>query len=764
MQCSGTCVDTNTSLANCGGCGRACSGTCANGVCTTTGTGGSTTGTGGGTGGTTAGTAGTGGSTAGTAGTGGTTTGTGGRGGSSAGGTTGGSAAGTGGSGTGGARACAITAPPGGTSADVISDFEEGYAVMIKQGTPMRTGFWYTYSDGTDGQNQTPAKPSSDMADKMLASPSTPCSGDAFHSTATGHPMYVGFGAGFLPMAPPSTSQVKMPYDVSAYDGITFNIKSGSGTPPTLMFEMLTKENQPTASGGNLNIANPGPDSPVGLYNSRLQLLNTASANFGTTYQRVYVPFATLIPRWVPAQGASMACMSGNTPLCQAPPFVPKDVLGIQFSMYGAEPGFPKLGTAGTYDLWVDDVAFYKRASLPAGTSDLPALPTSSVTAMHPFPTNGSVGMCTKPQGIAVDGRFLASAYQQWKARFVAASGSGFKVIRPESNNDTVSEGIAYGMLIAVYMNDKALFDGLWSTHGGLGCAVSSPGCLMTWNNTGGTGSATDADEDSAFALMMASKQWGGGTYATDATNVMHAVLQLETSTAAPYVWGGNNYKSNNSTTNNPSYYAPAWYRAFANFDTTNKNAWNTLADNVYTQLSASNSISSLGLVSAWCNSGCTATATNSGSQDPAGDVTYQYDAHRIPFRVGIDYCWNGTAAAKTFLDKNSGFFQAVYNGSRPDSTGAGIGRILDKYQTGGSAVAGAAPNSASIIGTAAVGAMHSSTYQAFVNDAYQGVFDMVTRGMLAPADSSGKTPYSYFNGTVGLMTLLMMSGNMQSW
>jgi len=43
---------------------------------------------------------------------------------------------------------------------------------------------------------------------------------------------------------------------------------------------------------------------------------------------------------------------------------------------------------------------------------------------------------------------------QSWKSTFV----SGDKVIRPEHQNDTISEGIAYGMLIAVNMNDHDLF------------------------------------------------------------------------------------------------------------------------------------------------------------------------------------------------------------------------------------------------------------------------------------------------------------------
>ena len=63
------------------------------------------------------------------------------------------------------------------------------------------------------------------------------------------------------------------------------------------------------------------------------------------------------------------------------------------------------------------------------------------------------------------------------------------------------------------------------------------------------------------------------------------------------------------------------------------------------------------------------------------------------------------------------------------------------------------------ILGTSAVGAMGASN-PTYLNSAYQAVFDSATRGTLAPTDASGKTPYSYYNGTVGMLTLLMMTGN----
>jgi hypothetical protein len=41
-------------------------------------------------------------------------------------------------------------------------------------------------------------------------------------------------------------------------------------------------------------------------------------------------------------------------------------------------------------------------------------------------------------------------------------------------------------------------------------------------------------------------------------------------------------------------------------------------------------------------------------------------------------------------------------------------------------------------------------------------VIDQATRGTMAPVDNTGKTPYSYFNATVGMLTLLTMTGNLK--
>jgi endo-1,4-beta-D-glucanase Y len=713
----------------------------------TPGTGGTgTPGTGGtgtpGTGGT--GTPGTGGT--GTPGTGGTgTPGTGGRGGSTG---TGGTGPGTGGGAAGGARACAIAPPPGAVAADVISDFEDGYAIMIKQGG--RTGYWTTYNNTADPQTQMPAKPAAAMADKVPVEPAGTCMMSAYHSSATGQDNYVGFGAQFKPNMPLTMSNLADPYDVSQWDGITFRAKTGGSPAMQPVFvEILTKDTQPTTAGGTATV------QAIDLYNNRGYIANVSS----TTLQQFFVPFGALFPRSLPSPGASgCPAAAGGGPKCQAPAFNPLNALAIQFSFYGPmdTPGFPNPSPVGSYNLFIDDVAFYKRSALPSGMSDMPALPSSG--GMHPLQASPTINArCTKAAG--ANGRLIALAYDNWKKRFVVSAGGGVRVQRPENNNDSVSEGIAYGMLIAVYMDDKALFDGLWTYWKANPATSEADGPLMTWQIPGGSGTATDADEDAAFAMLMASKQWSGGSYAADATRLIQGVRKHDMS--GTFIKGGSNYTTGQPT--NPSYFAPAFYRAFARADAANASAWNGLADGAYTLLTAIAGTSSNGLYAAWCGSNCSQIATNTGSANPAEDVLYQYDSHRIPWRIGMDYCWNGTAAAKTYVDKTSAFFSSASRG------GGGVGRIYDKYNPNGTDVMGASFNSASIIGTAASGAMANSTYATFVNDGYQLTLDLLNRGEIndraaTSANPPVKSAYSYYNATVGLLMLLTMNGNFQDW
>ncbi|MDB5177323.1 MAG: celA [Candidatus Saccharibacteria bacterium] len=240
------------------------------------------------------------------------------------------------------------------------------------------------------------------------------------------------------------------------------------------------------------------------------------------------------------------------------------------------------------------------------------------------------------------------AAYQQWKAKYVTSSGAGgdLRVQRSQSDNyDTVSEGIAYGMLFAVYNNDKSTFDGLWAyagkhmnSNGVMNWKVAADGSIAGYNG------ATDADEDMAAALVAADTAWGG--YRTAAVKQIDIIKRHEvepgTNIMKPGdVWGGSNLL-------NPSYFAPSYYDLFQNF--TGDNEWaNVKAANYRVLQVAQNS--STGLVPDWSSS--TGGATSGMSYD------YSYDASRAPIRLAMGASWSCDTAASDLLKPFNELFAA---------------------------------------------------------------------------------------------------------
>src|SRR6185312_9129639 len=454
----------------------------------------------------------------------------------------------TGLAGNSGTRACGAPA-----SGDVIADFEEGTNQNVLQGG--RQGWWSAFGDTTG--TQTPAGGTTAPAAAAMVTGGAPtgdtCDMFALHSTATGHTgtsAYEGFGASFNAVLPPpsgTTAQTQTPYDVSAYDGVSFNIKSGSGTAPPVWVEFHNTENVPTPDG-------TAKYSGVDQYNTRGMLVT----NIGTSWTKVYVPFGILSPRYLP--NLTETDCSNASVVCQAPPWDSKNTLGIQFGVYPQFTVQPfTSSTSLNYDLWVDDVTLYK------GDTGLGTL-NNGGTAMFADKTYPG---CTKPPGAS--GKLLIPMYNKWKSTFVTGTGASTKVIRPENGNDTVSEGIGYGMLIAVYVGDQTLFDGLWQYSQASGHVAK--GTLMNWCLPAGGGScsasggsATDADEDIAFALIQAGKRWGG-QYASQATMVINDIWSYDIDKSSMLPTGGSNYSTTSGSPTNPSYFAPAFYRAFAAVD-----------------------------------------------------------------------------------------------------------------------------------------------------------------------------------------------------
>jgi endo-1,4-beta-D-glucanase Y len=385
------------------------------------------------------------------------------------------------------------------------------------------------------------------------------------------------------------------------------------------------------------------------------------------------------------------------------------------------------------------------QVAVPLARGPAPA----TASAKFPFPQNRESSRCTYPS--RYDNGDVMAAYQQWKADTVTSSGaSGFlRVQRPNepglAPDSTVSEGIGYGMLIAVYMNDQNLFDNLWKyeqhwtdASGLMNWYIAADGGGLGPN---GSGAATDADEDMAFALVMADRQWGGQgslgmPYAQYALRQIQDIWKAEIQDSKlpkPGEWGGWN-------TVNISYFAPSYYRVFATLDP--GHPWSQVVQTVYDTIAyavtAANGNQSNGLVPAWCDDshGSPCTPVDEGI---ANDTGYQYDACRTPFRIGLDWCWNAEPRARAYVALTSSFFTPIGAANIADSYGL-EGTPRPQHPGG---------HSAAFVGPAGVGAMSSTAYQSLVDGAYSGV---ATLTYLAGG--------TYYEDSWTVMSLLMMTGN----
>lgn len=106
------------------------------------------------------------------------------------------------------------------------------------------------------------------------------------------------------------------------------------------------------------------------------------------------------------------------------------------------------------------------------------------------------------------------------------------RVVRRDEGNDVVSEGQAYGLLIAVALGDEARFRSIWdwtSAH------LRRPDGLLSWRWAEGRvtdpNSASDADLDAARALILAGRRFGASDLSEDGKRLGADLLRAESAT-----------------------------------------------------------------------------------------------------------------------------------------------------------------------------------------------------------------------------------------
>ncbi|MGE3620687.1 MAG: glycosyl hydrolase family 8 [Acidimicrobiia bacterium] len=151
--------------------------------------------------------------------------------------------------------------------------------------------------------------------------------------------------------------------------------------------------------------------------------------------------------------------------------------------------------------------------------------------------------------------RDAVAAGERFLDRYVDEDG---RVRRIDQGDDTVSEGQAYALLVAVAVDDRARFDLVWAwTEANL----RRPDGLLSWHWADGAVSdaqpAADADLDTAWALALAARRWGE-PYAGPAADMAAAIVRHEVAVLdGRVVLVAGPWANRDPATVNPSYAGP---------------------------------------------------------------------------------------------------------------------------------------------------------------------------------------------------------------
>lgn len=362
----------------------------------------------------------------------------------------------------------------------------------------------------------------------------------------------------------------------------------------------------------------------------------------------------------------------------------------------------------------------------------------------YPFPQN-----MKSPNGYTVpfaNTDMIMEHFNTWKGAWYDAN-QGW-ILSPEGTCSTVSEAIAYGMLITVYMDDgkngaedmfKKLYN-TWKTNGGNGAGMNwRVGC------NGGTGSATDSDIDAALALVMASVQWSNESYLNDAKTIISWIEKND--------FNGTQLKPGSQWNDafNPSY---AGLANFKLFEKVAGSSWSTHRSDVAKDLLACQN-SKTGLVSDWCSWSSHQPTKTSASVAQSEDAGFFDDAARTPWRTAWAYYWYGDADALKFNTK-------VANWLIPTTmTASGVN---SGYYVDGTPETSVKRNFVSSTFSGGLGLATSS----LTTDDAKNYMETTYKALAAltsckTAQGCGETVKGekYYPSTLNLLYLLLMTGNM---
>ena len=259
----------------------------------------------------------------------------------------------------------------------------------------------------------------------------------------------------------------------------------------------------------------------------------------------------------------------------------------------------------------------------------------------------------------------LIESWQAYRSRFIQTDG---RVIDREDNDRTVSEGQAYAMLRAVAINDPDTFERTytWAKENlirldGEGQPID---LLWAWkwgqlpDGSWGTldaNFATDADIDAATALIMAAERWNCPQYLDEARALLadiwaYGTVALPDGSRQLIPGPADAFRLEPAQIIlNPSYFAPASFRMFAEVDPDHD--WQRLIDSGYAMLDDLADFSTTGLPPDWVAYTPALGTYRQMPLDHPLQSRYSFDAFRVWWRVSQDAAWYDEPRAQAYLE-----------------------------------------------------------------------------------------------------------------
>lgn len=226
---------------------------------------------------------------------------------------------------------------------------------------------------------------------------------------------------------------------------------------------------------------------------------------------------------------------------------------------------------------------------------------------------------------------------------FYFDAGDRMGYIEDTGNDDVRTEGMSYGMMMAVQMNRKDIFDNIWKWVKTYMYLDSGPNAgYFCWSNQpdgkkNADGPAPDGEEYFALTLFFAAKRWGNGdgifNYTEQARSILRTAIHGESK-----MWFEENHHIRfvpNCPFTDPSYHLPHFYEIFAEYaDKCDSSYWKAAAK-ASRQYIAKACHPDTGLAAEY--------ADDDGKPlPPKSHGTFFSDAYRVAANIAVDSLWFG--------------------------------------------------------------------------------------------------------------------------